>query len=281
MKYCRPFLLFCFLLAPAAFSVSGATLSLDSPLDIGFRQMYNLQFSDAHKSFQQWEQTHADDPMGPTSDAAAYLFSEFDRLGILQADLFVNDKKFENRRVQHPDPAVKRAFESDLDKSERLASATLAKSPQDTNALFAEVMNLGLRADYLALIEKRDLASVSIMKRSGLLADKLLKIDPTCYDAYLAGGVENYILGLKPAPVRWLLRIYGAQTDKSFGIQTLRLTADKGHYLLPYARLLLAVAALRNHDPEQARQLLHGLAQQFPNNRIYREELARLRSRSR
>ncbi|MGH9455630.1 MAG: hypothetical protein ACRD2O_16855 [Terriglobia bacterium] len=276
MKYCRPLLLW-FLLAPAVFSASGATLPSNSRLDLGFRELYNLQFSDAHKSFQQWEQTHADDPMGPTSDAAAYLFSEFDRLGILQSVLFVNDKKFENRRVKHPDPAVKQAFESDLHKSDRLASAALAKSPQDVNALFAQVMNLGLRADYLALIEKRDFAAVSVMKRSGLLADKLLKMDPTCYDAYLAGGVENYILGLKPAPVRWLLRIYGAQADKNLGIQNLRLTAEKGHYLLPYARLLLAVAALRDHNRGQARQLFQGLAQQFPGNGLYREELAKLR----
>jgi hypothetical protein len=40
----------------------------------------------------------------------------------------------------------------------------------------------------------------------------------------------------------------GAQTDKSEGLQRLRLTADKGRYLAPFARLLLAVAALRDKD---------------------------------
>jgi len=101
-------------------------------------------------------------------------------------------------------------------------------------------------------------------------------MDPSCYDAYLAIGVENYILGLKPAPVRWLLRIYGAQTDKDQGIEKLRLTAEKGHYLLPLAQLMLAVAALRDKNREQARELLAGLARQFPNNTLYRRELDRL-----
>ncbi|MGH9431092.1 MAG: hypothetical protein ACRD3T_06070 [Terriglobia bacterium] len=275
MKHCRWFLL-CLLATPVTLSARGASLSPDSPLDLGFRQMYNLQFSDAHKTFYEWEQTHSNDPLGPTADAAAYLFSEFDRLGILQSDLFVNDKKFGKRQVERPNPAVKKAFESALDKSARLAAAALAKSPQDANALFAEVMNLGLQADYQAFIEKRDLPSLAAMKRGGLLADKLLKIDPTCYDAYLALGVENYILGLKPAPVRWLLRLYGAQTDKNVGIEKLRLTASKGHFLRPFARLLLAVAALRGHHRERARELLQELAQEFPNNGLYRRELAKL-----
>ena len=92
----------------------------------------------------------------------------------------------------------------------------------------------------------------------------------------LAIGVENYMLSLTPAPVRWLLRLYGAGTDKEEGIKKLQLAAEKGHYLLPYARLLLAIAALRDKNENQAQELLMGLAQEFPNNPLYRRELTRL-----
>jgi hypothetical protein len=68
----------------------------------------------------------------------------------------------------------------------------------------------------------------------------------------------------------------GAQTDKQEGIQKLRLTAEKGHYLAPFARLLLAVAALRDKDQHTAHDLLAGLSLQFPQNDLYRKELARL-----
>ena len=64
--------------------------------------------------------------------------------------------------------------------------------------MFATVLNLGLQSDYLAMVEKRNLAALALPKRAGLAAEKLLVIDPTCYDAYLAIGIENYILGLKP-----------------------------------------------------------------------------------
>jgi hypothetical protein len=114
------------------------------------------------------------------------------------------------------------------------------------------------------------------MKNAGILAERLLAIDPSYYDAYIAVGVENYILGSSPAPVRWLLRAYGAETDKNRGVEELRLTAEKGHYLLPYARLLLGVAALRDGDRKQASEILADLAREFPNNKLYARELARL-----
>ena len=64
--------------------------------------------------------------------------------------------------------------------------------------------------------------------------------------------------------------------DRELGIQSLGITAEKGHYLKPYARLLLAVDALRHKDSGQAREILRDLARQFPHNRLYAEELARL-----
>ncbi|MGA2076245.1 MAG: hypothetical protein ABSH52_22370 [Terriglobia bacterium] len=255
---------------------AGVPLSPTVPLDLGFRQMYNLQFEEAHRTFKGWEQLHPDDPLGPASDAAAYLFSEFDRLGVLQWELFLDDQKFKQSKKLAPDPVTRRAFDASVTLSEQIADRVLARSPGDGNALLAKVMDLGLRSDYLALIDKRYLASVGEMKSAGLLAQSLLARDPTCYDAYLAIGVENYILGLKPAPLRWVLRMYGAETDKDQGLQKLRLTAEKGHYLQPFARLLLAVAALRDKNSNEAKELLAGLVQQFPNNTLYQRELERL-----
>lgn len=247
-------------------------------LDDGYRQMYNLDFAAAHASFHLWEQVHPEDPLGPVSDAAAYLFSEFDRLNILQAELFADDSKFAHRRKPAADGATKAAFDNALARSEQLASQALSRSPQESNALLAEVFVNGLRGDYLAMIEKRNLAALGNMKTARALAEKLLMHNPSCYDAYLAVGVENYLLGINSAPVRWILRIGGAETDKGQGIAKLQLTAQRGRYLAPYARLLLAVAALRDKDRVTAARLLNGLAHEFPNNPLYREELARLPS---
>ncbi|HZR32150.1 MAG TPA: hypothetical protein VFA76_09905 [Terriglobales bacterium] len=250
------------------------TVALD--LNTGYRQMYNLDFVGAHKTFAQWEQLHPDDPLGPVSNAAAYLFAEFKRLKTLEFDLFTENAKFEERPKLAPDPTVKTSFESELSRSDQLANRKLAATPNDAHALLALLMANGLRGDYAALIERRNLAALSYIKKARELAEKVLSADPTCYDAHLAVGVENYLLSLHPAPIRWILRLGGAQTDKTEGVQKLRLTAQKGHYLAPYARLLLAVVALRDKDQNTARDLLEGLACEFPQNDLYRKELAHI-----
>ena len=249
----------------------------NSLLDTGYRQMYDLDFDAAHRSFQQWEQLHPDDPMGPVSDAAAYMFAEFDRLRILQSEFFTDDRGWIGRRKLTPDPAVKRKFEDDLERSRVLADRALARAPGDENALFATILRRGLHADYLALVERSYLAALREVKAGRVLAEKLIAANPKLYDVHLAVGVENYLLSLKPAPVRWFLRLGGAQIDRETGLARLRITAEKGRYLKPYARLLLAVAALRDKDRVRARELMAGLASEFPHNRLYAEELARLR----
>lgn len=263
----------CLILAQA-FPAGAVAGTAPPTLEAGYHLMYDLQFERAHKTFRDWERLHPQDPLAPSSDAAAYLFAEFDRLGILQSELFVDDEKFKQSAKLTPDPAARQQFENALAQSDRLAAANLAGSPNDPNALFAETLNLGLRSDYAGLIDKRFLASLNYMKSAGVLSQKLLAIDPTRYDAYLATGVENYMLGLNAAPVRWLLRMYGAQADKEQGLARLKLTAEKGHFLLPFARLLLAVAALRDKDKNSARELLSGLAREFPNNPLYARELS-------
>ncbi len=250
-----------------------------TPLEAGYRQMYDQQFQKAHDSFHQWQGAHPDDPLGPASDAAAYLFAELDRLDVLCSEFFPTDTGFLNMRRLSPDVSVKRHFEDALNASAMLADRRLAAAPSDENALFATVLRMGLHSDYAGLIERHYLASVADMKQGRNFAERLLMQDPGNYDVYLAIGVENYILSLKPAPVRWFLRAGGAQTDKSFGLQNLALTAEKGHYLLPFARLLLAVAALRDMDLPKAREGLAWLVAEFPDNRLYREELAKLPSR--
>ena len=261
-----------------AITAVAASKSFDptTALDRGYQAMYNLDFGAAHNIFTAYQKAAPDDPMGYASNAAAYLFSEFDRLHVLQSDLFVDDHAFEERKKLSPDPALKTQFDAELRKGETTADRILAQRPEDRNALFAKVLVNGLRGDYTALIEKRNLASLGYVKNGRILAEKLLAIDPTCYDAYLAIGVENYLLGTNPAPVRWVLHLAGAQTDKDEGLRRLQITAEKGHYLAPFARLLLAVAALRDKDRETARTLLAGLAKEFPGNQLYVAELRRI-----
>jgi hypothetical protein len=246
----------------------------DSLLDRGYREMYNMQFDEAHRTFEEYQRLNPDDALGPVSDAAAYLFGEFDRLHILQSEFFTHDQHFMTDHKLQPDPEVRRKFDAALAASRTLAS----RKPGDDNATFASILVNGLHSDYLALIDKRYSASFQEMKAGREMAESLLSRNPNYCDAWIAVGVENYMLSVKPAPMRFLLRLSGGQTDRKTGLEKLRVTAAKGRYLAPFARLLLAVAAMRDNNSAEAHSLLSGLAAEFPSNPLYSQELTRLNS---
>jgi hypothetical protein len=251
----------------------GYGASPSNSLEESYRAMYNLQFDAAHQAIHEWELANPGNPLGPAADAAADLFAEFDRLHILQSEFFAEDSSYLSLHQLSPDPRRKQEFDQALDQTRKLAASA---SAADADALFAQVLAAGLSSNYLALIEKRNFAALNETKQARSAAEKLLARRPDYYDAYLAVGVENYLLSLKPAPLRWVLRLSGSETDKGEGLEKLRLTAEKGRYLLPFARLLLAVAALRDKDRDGARRELAWLTAQFPGNHLFREELSKV-----
>ena len=248
------------------------------PLDQGFQLLYNLDFSQAHDIFAQWERSHPEDPMGPTADAAGLLFSEFHRLGVLESQFFELDKRFENRPKLTPDPGVRSRFDAAIAQADKVAHARLAKNPKDEPALFSLTLINGLQADYAALIDKRNLASLHFTKEAAGWADQTLAVDPHCYDAHIAGGISKYLVGSMSAPMRWLVRLGGVAGDKQEGVKELKLVADHGHYLAPFANILLAVAYVRDHDKQHARELLASLHNEFPANPLFPQEIAKLDS---
>ena len=242
----------------------------------GWLKMYDLKFDDAHQNFAAWKHDHPEDSLGPASNAAAYLFSELARLGALESELFVDDSRFRNRPKLTPDRSKGAMFVAEIAEAERLADISLQKSAVDPNALFVKSLTLGLRADYAGLIEKRSFAALDYTKQGRTFADKLLAADPQAFDAYLGPGLENYLLSLKPAPLRVLLRMTGSNVDREKGVAEIRQTAQHGYYLEPFAKLLLAVAALRDNNPSGARQLLEELHRRFPDNELYFREMNRI-----
>lgn len=242
----------------------------------GYHLMYNLDFVDAHQIFLNWQQQHPDDPLGPASDAAGLIFSELHRLGVLEAQFYTDDKAFDKREKLSPDPVIKERFNAALNLAETRARVSLEKDPKDRDGLLAMTLSAGLKADYAALVEKKNLASLGYTKDASAAAQRLLAAHPTCYDAYVATGIGKYIIGSMAAPVRWFLKMGGFPADKRGGIEELKLTADKGTYLAPFARILLAIAYVREKDKPSALTILASLRDEFPKNPLFAREIARL-----
>ena len=261
---------------------SPATANAVSPrpasLDAGFRMLYDLDFLCAQEEFRTWQNVHPEDPLGPAGEASAYLFGEFNRLGVLEIQLLINDSSYGSKKALSADPAVRAKFDAALQKAETIAQARLANNRDDRDALFAMALTSGLRADYQALVEKRNMASLRNANRARTWGQKLLAADQNYYDGYLASGSSKYIVGNLAAPIRWVLRVQGISGDKEDGLQELKLTAEHGRYLAPLARILLAIAYLRDNDVQQAQPLLSILEREFPHNPLFPKAIARLES---
>ena len=118
-----------------------------SRLDAGFESLYDLDFDAARAQFSSWEADYANDPMAPAAGASAYLFQEFDRLGVLQIELFREGQTFRRRDKLTPDPHLKDLFNAELARAETLASKQLVNDAASVNALLETTMIDGLRAD--------------------------------------------------------------------------------------------------------------------------------------
>src|ERR1700741_4615649 len=78
--------------APAVEAAKPALLFSAPEIDSGFRELYQLRFSEGGVQFAVWQEQHPDAPLGDVSIAATYLFEEFYPPVVLSSSFFLNDK---------------------------------------------------------------------------------------------------------------------------------------------------------------------------------------------
>jgi hypothetical protein len=261
--------------AKAASNAPGAD-SAFSPaiLDRGFDELYKLNFQGARAEFLSYEKAQPDDPLGKVAEAASYLYEEFNQKGVFTSAFFLDDSKFLGGVDGKPSENRNDAFLHVNGQAREMAQGILQSNPRDAHGLLVLTMADGMESDYDALIEKKQLAGLSMMRRAESDANLLLSIDPKAQDAYLALGASNYVIGSLPGYKRLFLKIGGVHGDKQRGIELMQQAADHGHYLKPFAQILLALGYEREHQFDHARVLLVDLTAEFPENPVFAHELS-------
>jgi hypothetical protein len=257
---------------------SGADNAVPSPvmLELGFDELYKLNFEGARAQFLSYQRQQPGDPLGKAAEAASYLYEEFNDKGVFTSAFFLDDARFLGGVEGKPSENRNDAFLEVNRQARQMAQQILKSNPRDAHGLLVLTMADGMESDYDALIEKKQLAGLSMMRRAESEAITLLAIDPDAQDAYLALGASNYVIGSLPAYKRFFLKIGGVRGDKQRGIEQMRQAAEHGHYLRPFAKTLLALGYEREHQIDRARELLGELTVQFPENPLFARELALL-----
>jgi hypothetical protein len=266
--------LFALLLAPRLCAGADTTL-----VDEAFSDLYNFNFPAAHQTIDRYIAEHPEESLPYSVRASGYLFYELDRLGILESEFLIDDNKIVDKKAKTPDPVVRVKFLKAVDDARTRADAALAADPNDKMALLSMCIAEGVSTDYMALVEKHQILSLAPAKKSNNYAQRLLKIDPKFYDAYLAAGFSEYMVGSLPFFIRWFVHFDNVNGDKKAGIHHVELVASEGHFLKPFAKILLAIAALRDKRPRDAQKLLRDLATNYPQNPLFRNELAKLNAK--
>jgi hypothetical protein len=254
---------------------TGISISHAPGLDAGFELLYELKPAEARALFAEWQKGHPGDPLGSVSEAASYLFEECYRQGVLTSEFFLDDKRLSGEVAVEPDPAGRAAFFAADQRARDLSQLRLTTNADDADALFAMTLALGMQADYAALIDKHQLDGLRMIRNAGDYAKRLLQVAPDAADAYLVLGAANYVIGSLAPHKRLFLYFAGIRGDKREGIRQLGIVAARGRYLRPFAKILLALAALREKRTDLAQAQLTALVAEFPQNPLFVSELAK------
>lgn len=245
----------------------------------GFRLLYVQKYPEAREKFSAWTSEHPEDPFGFVAQAASYLFEEFYRQGVLTSDFFMDDKKFLRGIEGKPDSERMKNFLEDIEQARRLSNARLAKDKHDPAGLFALTLTAGMESNADSILEKKHVDGLKRMKEANEHAKLLLAERPDANDAWVAPGSADYIIGCLSGGVRAVLWFGGIHGDKKLGMELVEKTADKGRYLEPFAKVLLALAARREKQDALAEKLLHELTEEFPESPLFAAEYAKILGR--
>lgn len=241
--------------------------------------MYNVDFTAAQRTLDAHLKVDPSDPLGYAARAAALLFQEYQRLKILEIDFFEDDDALTDKERLTPDPAVRERIFAATAEARGRAKTRLGRDAKDRRALFATVMAASVETQYTTIVEKSYGRGGSLAKEVQTLADRLVKLDPPVYDAYLSmSSIEYGVSRLNPV-YRLFARLRGLRSSKDHAVEQLRLVAARGQYDRPYAKILLAVIHIREQQLPLARVLLDELRKEFPANPIFPRELARIEQR--
>jgi hypothetical protein len=249
--------------------------SKDPDLEAGYRDLYERQFVEARSTFTKWISQHPDEAFGHVSLAASYLFEELFVQGVLTSEYFLDDKRFVGGITGAPDPERIKNFNAEIARARSLAQQRIKKNPHDPEGLYVMTLVAGMESNANSMLLKKHIDALKFLKEANANATTLLAQRPDAYDAFVALGSANYIIGSLSGSARFFLWFGGIHGDKVLGMEQVTKTAENGHYLKPFAKILLSLSARREKQDAIAQKYLKELSEEFPNNPLYSAEYAK------
>lgn len=233
------------------------TNDFESRVESGIKQIYNIKFEDAEKTFRS---LIADYPNHP---AGRFFLAMIDWWKIL---LDIENESHDEIFFQKLEDVI---FQCDK---------ILEKDPQNVDALFFKGGSIGFRGRLRSLRESW-LKAADDGREALPIVERASRLDPENLDVQLGFGIYNYYAAVIPEeyPLIKPLMIFFPSGNKEEGLRQLRNTALNGKYAKYEARYFLMTIYYRyESNPWQAEEFAKMLVEDFPDNPTFQRWLGRI-----
>jgi len=248
------FLLFIFLFTRADYPQDA---KFDSLVTTGIKQIYNIHFTDAEKTFRS---VISDYPQHP---AGRFFLAMIDWWKIL---LDIDNESYDDLFYQKLEDVI---FQCD---------ELLKKNEKNVDALFFKGGAIGFRGRLRAIRESW-LKAADDGREALPIVERASKLDPKNQDVQLGFGIYNYYAAVIPEeyPLVKPLMIFFPSGDKAKGIDQLKNTAVNGKYAKYEAQYFLMTLNFQfENNPYEADTYAKQLSSEFPDNPSFERWVGRI-----
>jgi tetratricopeptide (TPR) repeat protein len=250
----------------------------------GAEAIFNLEYAAAKTRFEEIKKLMPHHPIGDINLAMLIWLEHLNKSRRLQTSLYGGDSSFyagaENAKEDNEgdavDPAVDRAFRDRMAQAKTKALALVARNKNDADAQYFLGAYYGVMAGYEASVARKFFGAMRNGSRSVEAHEKVLKLKPDYYDAYLSVGMYDYIAGNLPFMYKVIATLAGVRGNKQRGIERLQKIVANETVTADDARVLLVAIYKNEKRFDDALALLKHLNEKYPASYLLKLETATL-----
>lgn len=247
----------------------------DPLLSSAYDHFYNMDYDRAVPEFERVLERHPNDPAAVNHLLSAVLMRELYRMGAMNSGEYANDS-FIGQAHRPADPKAKQEIKQLVARAEGLEEQELKANPNNVKAIYDHGVTRAQFALYTALVERAWFSALRNAVGARHDHERVLELDPHYVDAKLVVGAHNYVMGSLPWSVKVAVALVGLSGSKEKGLAYLREVANSGGENATDAQVVLSLFLRRERQLDEARVLMHGLAERYPRNYLFSLEEANL-----
>lgn len=265
-------LLFLLVFATTVVAQTSPPPNLDKLRADGYDALFNLDYDGARRAFTKMIALAPDDPAGPESFATSLWLEQLNKTWESKSTFYTDDTNTKDKTKV--DPAKVAEFKKWTRRAKQLSEARLRKNPRDVEALYFLGAAEGLEAAYAGGVERKYMAALRTGSDAVDHHRKVLELSPQFIDAKLTIGLQDYVIGSLPLPVKMLAGTFGVRGSKKRGLNELEQVARDGHWGRDVARVLLVDLYKREQRWDDAIATARDLSTRYPRNKLFQQQLA-------